>query len=52
QQTPKFLFEGAGYLKGSLVGYKHFEFTFVENKKENIFFTDAVQFTPSEDDES
>ncbi|MCC3700655.1 tandem-type lipoprotein, partial [Staphylococcus epidermidis] len=51
-QAPKFLLKGTGYLKGSSVGYKHLEFTFVENKKENIFFTDAVQFTPSEDDES
>ena len=24
----------------------------VENKEENIFFTDAVQFTPSEDNKS
>ena len=51
-QAPKLLLKGTGYLKGSSVGYKHLEFTFVENKKENIFFTDAVQFTPSEDDES
>ena len=51
-QAPKLLLKGTGDLKGSSVGYKHLEFTFVENKKENIFFTDAVQFTPSEDDES
>ncbi|WP_234452418.1 Csa1 family protein, partial [Staphylococcus aureus] len=24
-------------------------FTFVENKKENIYFTDSVYFNPSED---
>lgn len=36
-QAPKLLLKGTGYLKGSSVGYKHLEFTFVENKKENIF---------------
>ncbi|HHC5249943.1 TPA: Csa1 family protein, partial [Staphylococcus aureus] len=33
----------------SSVGSKNIEFTFVENKEENIYFTDSVQFTPSED---
>ena len=51
-KAPKLLIKGDGDLKGSSVGSKNLEFTFVENKKENIFFTDAVQFTPSEDDES
>ncbi len=51
-QAPKLLLKGDGYLKGSSVGSKNLEFTFVENKEEDIFFTDAVQFTPSEDDES
>ena len=51
-QAPKLLLKGDGDLKGSSVGSKNLEFTFVENKEENIFFTDAVQFTPSEDDES
>ncbi|HDM3615887.1 TPA: Csa1 family protein, partial [Staphylococcus aureus] len=40
--------KGYGDLKGSSIGSKDLEFTFVENKKENIFFTDSVQFTPSE----
>ena len=52
KQAPKLLLKGDGDLKGSSVGSKNLEFTFVENKEENIFFTDAVQFTPSEDDES
>ncbi|QTK09123.1 tandem-type lipoprotein [Staphylococcus haemolyticus] len=51
-QAPKLLLKGDGDLKGSSVGSKNLEFTFVENKEEDIFFTDAVQFTPSEDDES
>lgn len=51
-QAPKLLLKGNGDLKGSSVGSKNLEFTFVENKEENIFFTDAVQFTTSEDDES
>ena len=46
------MLKGDGDLKGSSVGSKNLEFTFVENKEENIFFTDAVQFTPSENDES
>ncbi|HCZ6529378.1 TPA: Csa1 family protein, partial [Staphylococcus aureus] len=25
------------------------EFTFVENKEENIYFTDIINFNPSED---
>lgn len=52
KQAPKLLLKGDGDLKGSSVGSKNLEFTFVENKEENIFFTDAVQFTPSENDES
>ena len=52
KQAPKLLLKGTGYLKGSSVGSKHLEFTFVENKRRKYIFTDAVQFTPSEDDES
>ncbi|MCG1148658.1 tandem-type lipoprotein [Staphylococcus epidermidis] len=51
-KAPKLLLKGDGDLKGSSVGSKSLEFTFVENKEENIFFSDAVQFTPSEDNES
>ncbi|MEJ7174894.1 tandem-type lipoprotein [Staphylococcus caprae] len=52
KQAPQLLLKGDGDLKGSSVGSKSLEFTFVENKEENIFFSDAVQFTPSEDNES
>ena len=37
-QAPKLLLKGTGYLKGSSVGYKHLEFTFVENKKKIYFY--------------
>ncbi|HCU8180965.1 TPA: tandem-type lipoprotein, partial [Staphylococcus aureus] len=47
QKAPKLLLKGSGNLKGSSVGYKNIEFTFVENKKENIYFTDSVYFNPS-----
>ncbi|HDZ6332889.1 TPA: tandem-type lipoprotein [Staphylococcus aureus] len=49
KKAPKLLLKGSGNLKGSSVGYKNIEFTFVENKKENIYFTDSVYFNPSED---
>ncbi|MFV0120398.1 tandem-type lipoprotein [Staphylococcus aureus] len=49
QKAAKLLLKGSGNLKGSSVGYKNIEFTFVENKKENIYFTDSVYFNPSED---
>ena len=48
KQAPELKLKGYGDLKGSSIGSKDLEFTFVENKKENIFFTDSVQFTPSE----
>ena len=46
-QAPKLLLKGDGDLKGSSVGSKDLEFTFVENKEENIFFTDSVEYMPS-----
>ncbi|HDE3951777.1 TPA: tandem-type lipoprotein [Staphylococcus aureus] len=52
KQAPKLLLKDDGDLKGSSVGSRSLEFTFVENKEENIFFTDSVEFTPSEVDKS
>ncbi len=49
KKAPKLLLKGDGDLKGSSVGSKNLEFIFVENKEENIYFTDSVQYTPSED---
>ena len=48
KQAPKLLLKGDGDLKGSSVGHKNLEFTFVENQEENIFFTDSIDFTPTE----
>ncbi|WRM84648.1 Csa1 family protein [Staphylococcus aureus] len=36
-KAPKLLLKGSGDLKGSSVGYKDIEFTFVEKKGENTF---------------
>ncbi|HEH1317877.1 TPA: Csa1 family protein, partial [Staphylococcus aureus] len=48
-KAPKLLLKGTGNLKGSSVGYKKNEFTFLENKNENIYFTDSLHLEPSED---
>ncbi|EOB7570003.1 tandem-type lipoprotein [Staphylococcus aureus] len=48
-KAPKFLLKGTGNLKGSSVGYKDIEFTFVEKKGENIYFSDSLHLEPSED---
>ncbi|HHW6239315.1 TPA: tandem-type lipoprotein [Staphylococcus aureus] len=45
----KLLLKGTGNLKGLSVGYKKIEFTFLENKNENIYFTDSLHLEPSED---
>ncbi len=46
RKVPKLLLKGSGNLKGSSVGYKNIEFTFVGNKEENIYFTDIINFNP------
>ncbi|HCG74250.1 MULTISPECIES: tandem-type lipoprotein [Staphylococcus] len=48
KQAPKLLLKGSDDLKGSSIGSKNIEFTFVEKKGENIYFTDDVEFAPSE----
>ncbi|EWW42566.1 hypothetical protein V283_01349, partial [Staphylococcus aureus W65885] len=48
-KAPKLLIKGDGDLKGSSIGHKNLEFIFIENKEENIYFTDSVQYTSSED---
>ena len=52
KQAPELKLKGDGDLKGSSIGSKDLEFTFVENQEENIYFTDTVQFTPSEVDKT
>ena len=51
KQAPELKLKGDGDLKGSSIGSKDLEFTFVENKKKYLF-TDSVQFTPSKDNKS
>ncbi|MGX4664551.1 tandem-type lipoprotein [Staphylococcus aureus] len=42
EKAPKLL------LKGSSVGYKEMEFIFLENKQENIYFSDGLNLIPSD----
>ena len=49
KKAPKLVLKGTGDLKGSSVGTKDLEFTFIQNKQENIYFTDSIYFNPSED---
>lgn len=48
QQAPKLLLIGTGDLKGSSIGSKDIEFTFIEKPKENIYFSDSLDYKPSE----
>ncbi len=47
-KASKLLLKGDGDLKGSSIGSKNLEFTFVENKEENIYFSDSINFKPTE----
>ncbi|HDE0614760.1 TPA: tandem-type lipoprotein [Staphylococcus aureus] len=46
-KSPKLLLKGSGNLKGSSVGYKNIEFTFVEEKGKNIYFSDSLDYKKS-----
>lgn len=48
KKAPKLLIKGDGNLKRSSIGHKNLEFTFIENKEENIYFTDSINFKPTE----
>ncbi|EOB9064271.1 tandem-type lipoprotein [Staphylococcus aureus] len=48
KKAPKLLLKGDGDLKGSSIGHKNLEFIFIENKEENIYFTDSIIFKPTE----
>ncbi|CAC5440286.1 putative lipoprotein [Staphylococcus aureus] len=48
EKAPKLLLKGSGDLKGSSVGYKEIEFIFLENKKENIYFSDGLNLIPGD----
>ncbi|HCY8773910.1 TPA: tandem-type lipoprotein [Staphylococcus aureus] len=48
KQAPELLLKGDGDLKGSSVGSKELEFNFIRNKEENVYFTDSINFKPTE----
>ncbi|HDZ6198545.1 TPA: tandem-type lipoprotein [Staphylococcus aureus] len=48
-KASELLLKGSGNLDGSSVGYKKIEFTFVEKKGENTYYTANLHFKPSED---
>ena len=48
KKAPKLILKGDGDLKGSSIGYKEIEFSFVDNKEQSIYFADSVELNPSE----
>ena len=48
QKAPKLILKGDGDLKGSSIGYKEIEFSFVDNKEQSIYFADSLEFNPSD----
>ena len=38
KRAPKLILKGDGDLKGSSIGYKEIEFSFVDNKEQSIYF--------------
>ncbi|HDN3479835.1 TPA: tandem-type lipoprotein [Staphylococcus aureus] len=50
KKAPKLIIKGDGDLKGSSIGHKNLEFSFVTSKEENVYFTDSINFKPTERD--
>ncbi|HDI7490685.1 TPA: tandem-type lipoprotein [Staphylococcus aureus] len=48
KRAPELKLRGSGDLKGSYVGSKELEFNFIRNKEENVYFTDSINFKPTE----
>ncbi|EHO92937.1 tandem lipoprotein [Staphylococcus aureus subsp. aureus 21262] len=48
KKAPKLIIKGDGDLKESSIGHKNLEFSFVTSKEENIYFTDSINFKPTE----
>lgn len=48
KKAPKLILKGDGNLKGSSIGHKHVELSFVRNKEESIYFADSLEFNPSD----
>ncbi|HCW9364057.1 TPA: tandem-type lipoprotein [Staphylococcus aureus] len=49
KRAPELKLRGSGDLKGSSVGSKELEFNFVRNKEENVYFSDGINFKPTEE---
>ncbi|MCG2388084.1 tandem-type lipoprotein [Staphylococcus epidermidis] len=48
KKAPKLILKCDGNLKGSSIGHKHVELSFVRNKEESIYFADSLEFNPSD----
>ena len=48
KKAPKLILKGDGDLKGSSIGHKHVELSFVRNKEESIYFADSLELNPSD----
>ncbi|PTI49294.1 tandem-type lipoprotein, partial [Staphylococcus warneri] len=47
KKAPKFTMKGTGKLSGDSLGNQSIEYTFEEGKKNNIYFTDSLEFQPT-----
>ncbi|WP_085065112.1 tandem-type lipoprotein [Staphylococcus aureus] len=48
KRAPELKLRGSGDLKGSSVGSKELEFNFIRNKEGNVYFSDSINFKPTE----
>ncbi|MCE3022112.1 tandem-type lipoprotein [Staphylococcus pasteuri] len=47
KKAPKFTMKGTGKLSGDSLGNQSIEYTFEEGKKNNIYFTDSLEYQPT-----
>ncbi|PTJ71184.1 tandem-type lipoprotein [Staphylococcus hyicus] len=47
-KAPKLILKGVGEFKGSSIGYKNLQFEFERNNDKSIYFSDFVDYQPSE----
>ncbi|UXU58325.1 tandem-type lipoprotein [Staphylococcus agnetis] len=50
-KSPKLILTGVGDFKGSSIGYERLKMEFEQSEEKSIYFTDAVSYTPSRDEE-
>ncbi|WP_313957856.1 Csa1 family protein [Staphylococcus aureus] len=48
KQPPKILLKPHPHLKPSSLPSKHLQFTFLQNKKQNIYFSHTINFKPTQ----